>query len=201
MSTTFPLYTFQQQTQSMQQDMSQVRQNTLTRFFRDEYDSMVGYVKTRVSDIAEQDAEDIVQDIVFNLVNRADVSAPVENLLAYAYQAVRNRIVDFFRTKKVHASLDKPVNEDEDMTLLDIIGDFRYLPDQPYAQTQIAAALTKAMDTLNDEEKAVVIAAELEGYTFNELSDQWDVPINTLLSRKARAMKKIMKQYTPEKPV
>lgn len=67
---------------------------------------MVNYVRGKAAEIAEQDAEDIVQDVVFNMVDRADITSPIENLIAYAYQALRNRIIDSFRTRKKKVSLD-----------------------------------------------------------------------------------------------
>ncbi len=52
------------------------------------------------------------------------------------------------------------------------------------------------MDGLADEEKAVVLATEIEGRTFKELAADWDVPIGTLLARKSRALGKIRKRLT-----
>ena len=44
-------------------------------------------------------------------------------------------------------------------------------------------------------EKEVIIAHELEGVPFKELSATWNVPLNTLLSHKSRAMKKLKKRF------
>jgi len=171
------------------------KRNRLAEFFEDEYSRMVNFVRGRASDIADQDAEDIVGEIVFNMVDRADVAAPIENLISYAYQALRNRVVDFFRVKKPAASLDEPLDDSGEMTLIDTIGDTRYPADESYAKSRITAQLFNAMQGLNDEERAVVIATEVEGASFVELSEEWKIPLNTLLSRKSRAMKKIQKQY------
>ncbi|MFC1476721.1 RNA polymerase sigma factor [Fibrobacterota bacterium] len=174
---------------------SEQRQNRFTQFFRDEYARMVNYVRGKAAEIAEQDAEDIVQDVVFNMVDRADIASPIENLIAYAYQALRNRIIDSFRTRKKKVSLDQPLDESAEVSLADIISDTRYQADESYNKQKAAALLSQVMGELSDEEKAVVIAVELEGYSFNELSDKWDVPVNTLLSRKSRAMKKIKEKF------
>lgn len=82
-----------------------------------------------------------------------------------------------------------------EISLADIISDTRYQADESYNKQKAAALLSQVMGELSDEEKAAVIAVELEGYSFNELSDKWDVPVNTLLSRKSRAMKKIKEKY------
>ena len=174
---------------------SEQRQNRFTQFFRDEYARMVNYVRGKAAEIAEQDAEDIVQDVVFNMVDRADIASPIENLIAYAYQALRNRIIDSFRTRKKKVSLNQPLDDSEEISLADIISDTRYQADESYSKNKAAALLSQVMGELSDEEKAVVIAVELEGYSFNELSDKWDVPVNTLLSRKSRAMKKIKEKF------
>ena len=41
---------------------------------------------------------------------------------------------------------------------------------------------------------ATVMATDIQGWTFAQLSEQWNVSINTLLSRKSRAMQKIQRQ-------
>ena len=111
---------------------SEQRQNRFTKFFRSEYARMVNYVRGKAAEIAEQDAEDIVQDVVFNMVDRADIASPIESLIAYAYQALRNRIIDSFRTGKKKVSLDQPLNDSEEITLADIISDTRYQADESY---------------------------------------------------------------------
>ena len=72
----------------------------ISRFFKDEYSRMNSYVKQRIDDMASRDSEDIIQDVMLGVFEAADVSGPVENLAAYIYSSLRNRIVDILRKKE-----------------------------------------------------------------------------------------------------
>lgn len=168
--------------------------STFTDFFKDEYGKMVGFVKNSISDSAERDAEDIVQDVFYSLFDRTDVSVPIENLLSYAYRSLRNKIIDTFRTRKNHSSLDKPLGEESDTTLLDLIESSGFSQDREVEQKEIGKYIFDEIYKLKEDEQAIILATEMEGYNFRELSEEWGVSINTLLSRKSRAMKKLEKR-------
>ena len=96
------------------------QKETLADFFRLERRRLVGYVKRWIEDTAERDGEDIVQDVVFNIFNKADVTEPIENLTAYVYQALRNRTIDLIRKKRSNVmSLDTEVNNETNLSLSD----------------------------------------------------------------------------------
>ena len=158
--------------------------NKLPEFLRRERDALVGYVRRRIDDAADQDAEDVVQDVIVNLFDKADPTIPVRNLAAYIYRALRNGIIDRFRKRRetvalsdaVLASREDPLREAEKSELLDLV--------------------FEAMDELSAGEKAVILATEFEGRPFKELAEEWDVPLGTLLARKSRALEKIRKRLT-----
>jgi len=158
--------------------------NRLADFLWREREALVGYVRRRIDDAADQDAEDIVQDVIVNLFDRADPTVPVQNLAAYIYRALRNMIIDRFRRRRetvalsdaAAASGEDPLRETEKGEMLDRV--------------------FEAMDELSAEEKTVILATELEGQTFRQLAAEWGVPLGTLLARKSRALDKIRKRLT-----
>ena len=79
--------------------------NPLGRFFQTEYQRLVRFVRRRIDDAADRDAEDIVQDVMLKIFDSADVSLPFENLAAYVYRSLRNRVIDLLRTRKTTESL------------------------------------------------------------------------------------------------
>ncbi|MBD3243180.1 MAG: RNA polymerase subunit sigma-24, partial [Chitinivibrionales bacterium] len=81
----------------------EMRRSRVADFFTTEYNRLVGYVRTLIDDAAEQDAEDFVQDVAVKLLSLADITAPIENLSAYVYRALRNRVIDAFRVRRRHA--------------------------------------------------------------------------------------------------
>jgi RNA polymerase sigma-70 factor (ECF subfamily) len=171
----------------------------LAEFFRTEYRMLLGYVRRRIDDIAAQDAEDFVHDVAVQLFDRADVAFPIEHLSAYVYQALRNRIADYFRRRTSMLSLER---HSLDQEALDFAGKSEqgdYHSHSEIRQMEIRHDLERYMDGLNEEEKKLVIATEIRGQTFSYLSKLWDVPLNTLLSRKARALAKIRRRIQTEK--
>lgn len=158
--------------------------NRLAEFIRRERDALVGYVRRRIDDAGDQDAEDIVQDVMVNLFSRADPTVPIQNLAAYIYRALRNAIIDRLRKRRetvalsdaAMASKEDPLKEAERGEMLDLV--------------------FEAMDNLTVGEKAVILATEFEGRSFKDLAKEWDVPLGTLLARKSRALDKIRKRLT-----
>jgi RNA polymerase sigma factor (sigma-70 family) len=165
----------------------------LGELVRREYRKMVNYIRARVSSVAEMDAEDFVQEVLVSVLESADPTLPLENLAAYVYRALRNRVIDFFRVRKPKLSLDAPMGE-EDNGLLGILKDMR--PDalarmsHHETETELYAVLQK----LKPIEREVIMAHALEGVSFKELAETWEMPLNTLLSHKSRGMAKV-KQY------
>lgn len=156
--------------------------SALSDFLKREYRTLVGYVRRRLEDAADQDAEDLVQDVIVSLFSRPGPEISVENLAAYVYQALRNRIVDRFRRRReVVALKDAPTAPDSN-------------PERQTEQAEMLEAVFEAMDELGVEEKAVLMETEFEGKSFRELAEKWNVPVGTLLARKSRALKKITKR-------
>ena len=163
-------------------------------YIESERHRLVDYARYLVRDRAEMDAEDIVHDVLVKVLERADVTAP-ENLAAYVFRSVKNRVIDNVRTLRPTVSLDAE-QPGRSQRLVDLLQDHK--PDALEAlQTEEGKReLFIALDTLSEMEKDVVISHEFEGRSFMEMSDMWNVPQNTLLSHKSRAMKKLKKHFT-----
>jgi RNA polymerase sigma factor (sigma-70 family) len=164
----------------------------LSAFFRSEYRRMVGYVRSLIDDAAERDSEDIVQDVMAAVFAKAEVTIPIENLAGYVYQALRNRIVDTLRRRKTPLSLDSPVHGSEDpMTLLEVLADKHADSSSRVETRQVHDRIVLAMERLSPQERAVVMATEIDDRSFKELCEEWHIPMGTLLARKSRAMEKL----------
>lgn len=147
-----------------------------SQFFRKENSRLVRYVRRLIDDAADRDAEDIVQDVMLSIFDKADVTVPIENLAAYVYRSLRNRVIDIFRKKE------------DVISLTDVVPDDRTDVEQTVERKELMESIFRAVDFLPSEQKAVLIATEWEGWSFRELSERWDIPIGTLLARKSRAI-------------
>jgi RNA polymerase sigma factor, sigma-70 family len=144
------------------------------------------FIRRHVSDNGE--AEDILQDVFYELLQAYRMMKPVEHVTGWLFRVARNRIVDLFRRNRP-GSLSDPITSEEDSLLLeDLLPSSDDGPEAAYARTVLLEALDDALDELPDEQRSVFIAHELAGRSFRQLSDETGVSINTLLSRKRYAV-------------
>ena len=146
------------------------------------------FIRRRVAD--EGDAEDILQDVFYELVEAYRLMKPVEQATAWLYRVARNRIIDRFRKKKPVTFADTAaVSEDGEALLLEeLLPSPDAGPEAAYARSVLLQELEEALDELPADQREVFVGHEIEGYSFKELSARTGVSVNTLLSRKHYAV-------------
>jgi len=152
------------------------------------------FIRRRVPDPA--DAEDIVQEVFYELVEANRLLMPIEHVTGWLFRVARNRITDLFRKKKPENFSDAAV-EDENGELLqieDLLPSPEDGPEALYVRSVLLDELELAMDELPEEQREVFVAHELEGRSFKELSAESGVSVNTLLSRKRYAVLHLREQ-------
>ena len=162
-------------------------------FFTRDGEKLIRFARNQTRRISEMDAEDIVADVMLNMVSRLETNGPVENIAAYAYRAVRNKIADYERAKARETSLDGMADEDGELPLLNLIAAENEEPFAAEERAERMHRLTDAIGKLEPRQRAILIATELRGKSFRDLAEEWDEPIGTLLSRKSRAVKTLRK--------
>jgi RNA polymerase sigma-70 factor (ECF subfamily) len=164
------------------------QRKAIAEFFAREKDNLVRYVRRMIDDAAERDSEDIIQDVMLGIFERSDVTEPIGDLSAYVYRSLYNRVVDGYRKKRRTVSLDAPAGTGEG-TLADVIADAGADVHDEVERTHTLKRMYAAIDELSPPQKSVLIATEFEGRAFRELSEEWGVPLGTLLATKHRAIK------------
>ena len=147
------------------------------------------FIRRRVAD--REDAEDVLQDVFYELVEAYRLMKPVEQVTAWLFRVARNRITDLFRRKTREALRNQPATITEDgetLQLEDLLPSPDAGPDAAYARSVLLEELDAALDELPDEQRDAFIAHELMGYSFKELAAETGVSVNTLLSRKHYAV-------------
>ena len=147
------------------------------------------FVRRRVADAA--DAEDILQDVLFELVESYRLPHPVEHVGAWLFRVARNRIVDFFRKKRPEALADVgEIDADEsDLAAIDeLLPSTGAGPEADFARGVLLEELDAALNELPPEQREVFVAHEIEGRSFREIAERTGVGVNTLLSRKRYAV-------------
>jgi len=150
------------------------------------------FIRTRVADI--DDAEDILQDAFFELVEATRLMKPIANLSGWLFRVARNRITDRFRRKRADQSTDEPVAGEEDLLFEDLLPSPDAGPEAAYARQVLLQELDAALDELPDEQRDVFVAHEVEGRSFKELAEDTGLSINTLLARKHYAVVRLRRR-------
>ena len=150
------------------------------------------FIRRRVLDTA--DAEDVLQDVFYELIQAYRMLKPAEQVTAWLYRVARNRIVDLFRRKKT-VSLNEPAGADmEAPSLEDLLPSADAGPEAVYARELLFDAVDEALEELPENQREVFIAHEFMGKSFKELSEEMGVGVNTLLSQKRYAVLHLRKR-------
>ncbi len=135
-----------------------------------EYARLRNFVRRRVPD--QEDAEDILQDVFYELVEAYRMMRPVEKVTAWLFRVARNRITDLFRRKKREALRNAPPALTEDGSVLsldELLPSPDSGPEAAYLRSALLEELDTALDELPDEQREVFVAHELMGYSFKEI--------------------------------
>jgi RNA polymerase sigma factor (sigma-70 family) len=146
------------------------------------------FIRRRVPDPG--DAEDILQDVFYKLVEANRLLMPIEHITGWLFRVARNRITDLFRKQKPESFSNTAAgNEDGELLQLeDLLPSPDAGPEALYARNVLLAELELAVDELPEEQRALFIAHEVEGRSFKEIAAETGVGVNTLLSRKRYAV-------------
>ena len=146
------------------------------------------FIRRRVMD--PRDAEDILQDVFYKLVEANHLLMPIEHVTGWLFRVARNRITDLFRKKKPESFSDTAVADvdGELLHLEDLLPSPDAGPEALYARNMLLDELELALEELPEEQREVFVAHELEGRSFKEMAAETGLSVNTLLSRKHYAV-------------
>ncbi|MHB8500026.1 MAG: RNA polymerase sigma factor [Candidatus Acidiferrales bacterium] len=146
------------------------------------------FIRRRVPD--SSDAEDIVQEVFYELVEANRLLMPIEHVTGWLFRVARNRITDLFRKKRPESFSDAAF-EDEDgqqLRIEDLLPSPDAGPEALYFRNVLLDEMEFALGELPFEQREVFVAHEIEGRSFKELSAESGASVNTLLSRKRYAV-------------
>ena len=163
------------------------RNLSLTATVLRERSRLMNFIRRRVRN--QMDAEDILQEVLFSLVEAFRLPTSVEHASAWLYQVARNRIIDRFRKRREELLGDADWNYDAEDTRLDLaLPPMDAGPEAEYARSALMQTLHEALEELPEEQRDVFIAHEIEGKSFRDLSIHGSINVNTLLARKRYAV-------------
>jgi RNA polymerase sigma factor (sigma-70 family) len=147
------------------------------------------FIRRRVTD--DGDAEEILQEVFYELVETYRLMKPIEQVSAWLFRVARNRITDLFRKKKPLAFSEVPAAVGEDGEVLgleDLLPSPNAGPDAVYARSVLIEELDAALEELPTEQREAFVAHEIEGRSFKELAAETGLSVNALVLRKHHAV-------------
>jgi len=157
------------------------RHSQIAEIIAEERSRLLNFIRRRVPN--EADAEDLLQEVFYELVEAYRWMAPVR-WSAWLFRVARNRIIDRYRKKRMESFGNDPVTGSGEEALASPEAG----PAEAYARTVLQEELEEALGELPPEQREVFLAHEIEGYSFKEIAARTGVGVNTLLSRKHYAV-------------
>jgi RNA polymerase sigma factor (sigma-70 family) len=143
------------------------------------------------------EAEDIVQDIFYQLSRMDSLAVPIEQTGAWLFRVAKNHIINFSKKKK-DSPFPEQYDEEDDETYLadfaDILFDSEVTPESEFLRKLVWEEIKSAVAELPEEQRRVFEQTELCGISVKEIAEKTNVPVNTVLSRKHYAVKHLRKR-------
>ncbi len=168
------------------------RQQNIIQTIADYGRQLFAFVRSRVS--TEEDAQDIVQDVWYQLSNQPEVQA-IESISGWLYRVARNRIIDRSRKKKPALLEDFSYETDEgEWTLPGLMLADNATPETEHLRQLFWDELFAALEELPENQRSVFERNELDSLTLQEIADADGVPLKTAISRKRYAVLHLRKR-------
>src|SRR5579872_4137030 len=87
------------------------------------------------------DAEDILQDVFYRLVEANRLLMPIEHVTGWLFRVARNRITDLFRKKEPENFSDLDVADEEGLSFEDLLPSLEDGPDEALARNRLVEEL------------------------------------------------------------
>ncbi len=147
-----------------------------------------------------EDAQDLVQDTLLEAFRSFHRFQKGTYFDRWVYRIMTHTHIDHLRSRpKVSIeSLDAPVRTGDGEIAQREIADVSQDPARQLTEQMLDEPVQKALSTLPDEFRAVVILSDIEGMTYEEVSQALQCPIGTVRSRLHRGrmiLKEKLKDY------
>lgn len=171
---------------------------SVERFIRVSKGRLFEFLRRRVA--TREDAEDLAQEILLALTLNFDDTISVERLTAWLYTTARNRVIDWYRTRKAPARSLSPASAGDEGDLPFDLADESDGPQEILERVVFTEALAEALAKLPPEQAEVFMLHELEGLSVKEIAVRTGVSQSAVLSRKFYAVRKLRKALRDFEP-
>ena len=172
--------------------MTDEQNQSIGQVVQKEQKRLLEFIRKRVP--SEEDAEDILQDVFYQLTESYRLMKPIEQVSAWLFTVARNKIIDMFRKKKPDNFSSLTFNdqgsddEGDSFSIADFLPDASESPEAAYLRKVILNTLDESLKELPQEQRDVFVMQEMEQMSFKQIAELTGEPVNTLISRKRYAV-------------
>lgn len=172
--------------------MTDEQNQSIGQVVQKEQKRLLDFIRKRVP--SEEDAEDILQDVFYQLTESYRLMKPIKQVSAWLFTVARNKITDMFRKKKPDnfssLAFDNQNSDDEGeiFSIADYLPDASEGPEAAYLRKVILNTLDESLKELPQEQRDVFVMQEMEQMSFKQIAELTGEPVNTLISRKRYAV-------------
>lgn len=171
----------------------QERENLISQTVANYGSKLMSYIRPKVKN--SEDAEDILQEVWYQFSNITNLSEIV-NVGSWLYRVTANKITDSYRKKKTENLEDHTYENDEGELLIRdvLLMDNSNNPDLKVFQDEIWNKLSEALEELPEKQRYVFVENELNDKTLQQIADEQNENLKTIISRKQYAVKFLRKK-------
>jgi len=152
---------------------------------------LFAFIRSRVP--TNEDAEDILQDVWYQLSNQSSPEE-IDSMSGWLHRVAKNKITDKYRKKK-ESRLDDQINSDEEnLSIAELFLADDSNPDIKELQQLFWETLLDALEELPQNQREVFILNELEDKTLQQIADMQHENLKTIISRKRYAVQHLRKR-------
>ena len=155
---------------------------------------MFAFAKNYIS--ANEDVENIVQDVFLVLWEKKDELELSCTLTTYLFTLVKNRCLNFLRHKLIEEEYNAQMKEELGFKLYALESmEYSY-----HSEKELQEIIQRALDTLPERCREVFIKSRIEGLKYKEISEELGISVNTVENHIVTALKKLrveLKDYLP----
>jgi RNA polymerase sigma factor (sigma-70 family) len=169
--------------------MSPTNEIVISKTVAKEQNRLFNFIRKRVK--STLDAEDILQDVFYQLVRVSEDVNTIEKMSAWLFQVARNRITDLYRKKKSLNFSDmktQATDDNESLQFEAYIPDLNDLPDALLTREMVWEVLEEGLSEIPVEQRDVFTMHEFDDLSFKEIAEVTGETVNTLISRKRYAI-------------
>ncbi len=160
------------------------------------FEQLVKIYEKRVYTIAfrmtgnPDDAFDISQEAFLRVYRSIGSFKGDSKFSTWLYRIVSNLCIDYSRKSKKISTVPLVVTRDEDEDEVDI-PDTRFDPDKELDRRELARNIEQALSKLSNEHREILLLREIEGLSYEEISEVTALEAGTVKSRIFRARQKL----------